>query len=243
MTPGAHDVIATRAVTSRESPKPVSSVFDMKGALSWYEAMFVEYILPPAYAHLHREVATEVAAQAPRGRILDVGCGSGGAAIHLATLAPQALVVGVDLSRRMLRYGERRLQQRGATSVSLRYGDATELPFEDEQFDMAYSIASLKMWPDRDAGLREMHRVLRPGGRIIVLELDRGATDEAVRNYARRFRLIPAGICAIYVRAYVVAQSPDILDAQALMQRSPFAHFDVTRMPDYPFFAIRAQKA
>jgi len=93
-------------------------------------------------------------------RVLEVGCGTG---LVLEKLAPHAAhAVGIDLSPGMLEHARRR-------GLDVHLGSATQLPFEAESFDVVCSFKVLAHVPDIDAALREVSRVLRPGG-VAVLE-------------------------------------------------------------------------
>jgi demethylmenaquinone methyltransferase / 2-methoxy-6-polyprenyl-1,4-benzoquinol methylase len=107
------------------------------------------------------------------GRILDVATGTGDFAIAAARLAPRE-VVGVDISEEMLAIGREKISARGFSRiVTLRKGEAESLPFADGSFDAAIVAFGVRNFEDLPRGLAEMHRVLRPGGRIVVLEFSR----------------------------------------------------------------------
>jgi ubiquinone/menaquinone biosynthesis C-methylase UbiE len=116
----------------------------------------------------------------PDDRILEVGCGPGALIQALGASASEGLVAGVDPSPTMLRQAVRRNAvaiRDGLVHVQL--GSATALPFEDASFDKALSANSLPFWPDQEAGLREMWRVLRPGGVIAIILQPRWARTES----------------------------------------------------------------
>lgn len=104
--------------------------------------------------------------------ILDVATGTGDLAIALATACAGAAVIGLDPSTRMLEIARSKIGQRGlADRISLVQGDAQALPQRDGEVDAATIAFGIRNVPDRDKGLRELARVVRPGGRIAVLEL------------------------------------------------------------------------
>jgi ubiquinone/menaquinone biosynthesis C-methylase UbiE len=103
-------------------------------------------------------------------RVLDVGCGGGAAILRLARQLPEARLHGIDYSQDSLKVAARknsRLIQR--SRVSLVRGSVSQLPFQANCFDLAIAIESHYFWPDFVADLREMLRVLRPGGTAALI--------------------------------------------------------------------------
>jgi SAM-dependent methyltransferase len=105
----------------------------------------------------------------PDDSVLEVGFGPGVVIQRLSKLAPAGRVAGIDPSREMLKQA----RARNATAirsgrVDLRHGSVASLPFDDDRFDKALAINSMQVWPDPAAGLREMRRVMKPGGRIAL---------------------------------------------------------------------------
>ncbi len=118
-----------------------------------------------------RRLVREALAPAPGERILDVGCGPGFYVSELLEdVGRDGSVVGVDASTAMLDVAARRSKGKGGTDF--RQGDATSLPVEDGAFDAALSIQVLEYVADTARALRELHRVLRPGGRLVVWDVD-----------------------------------------------------------------------
>eukprot|EP00181_Compsopogon_caeruleus_P000980 CAMPEP_0184681928 /NCGR_PEP_ID=MMETSP0312-20130426/4905_1 /TAXON_ID=31354 /ORGANISM="Compsopogon coeruleus, Strain SAG 36.94" /LENGTH=417 /DNA_ID=CAMNT_0027133065 /DNA_START=843 /DNA_END=2096 /DNA_ORIENTATION=- len=103
-------------------------------------------------------------------RILDIGCGIGGATRHLARRFPSAVVEGVTLSPFQVKRGNELSQQSGLeTRAILRVADALKLPYEDETFDLVWSLESAEHMPDKRKFLEEGYRVLRRGGTFVML--------------------------------------------------------------------------
>lgn len=99
----------------------------------------------------------------PPRRVLDVGCGTGQLAARLHRALPKAEVVGCDFSRGMLRHARSR-----DPAVGWLQGDAQRLPLRGGHFDALVSTEAFHWFPDAAAALAEFHRVLAPGGRLLV---------------------------------------------------------------------------
>jgi ubiquinone/menaquinone biosynthesis C-methylase UbiE len=109
------------------------------------------------------------AALAPGERVLDVACGTGLVALAAAeAVGPDGRVVGVDLSGRMVDAARQRAHARGAAHARFARMDAERLDLPDAAFDVALCALGLMYVPDPAQALREMRRVLRPGGRVVL---------------------------------------------------------------------------
>ncbi len=121
-----------------------------------------------------------------RPRVLDVATGTGDLAIDIARMTPGATVIGLDPSTEMLAIAAAKITRRGlGDRVSVVVGDAQALPYKSCEMDAATIAFGIRNVPDRLAGLRELARVVRPGGRIAVLEL--GEPKGGVMSRAARF--------------------------------------------------------
>jgi ubiquinone/menaquinone biosynthesis C-methylase UbiE len=108
----------------------------------------------------------------PGERVLEVGPGTGYYSLDVArALAPGGALELLDVQRAMLDHTLGRAHEAGIANIDGTEADARTLPFEDASFDAAYLVAVLGEIPDRGAALRELRRVLRPGGRLVVGEL------------------------------------------------------------------------
>jgi ubiquinone/menaquinone biosynthesis C-methylase UbiE len=119
-----------------------------------------------------RERLQEILAPAAGERLLEVGPGTGYYSLPVASrLAPGGTLTILDVQQEMLDHTMRRAREAGIANVEPVRADARELPFADDSFDGAYLVTVLGEIPDQDAALRELARVVRPGGRIVAGEL------------------------------------------------------------------------
>jgi ubiquinone/menaquinone biosynthesis C-methylase UbiE len=119
-----------------------------------------------------RERLAEVLAPAPGERILEVGPGTGYYTLDAAAaLEPGGRMDIFDLQQEMLDHTMKRAGERGLTNVEATQGDARELPYPDDTFDGAYLVTVLGEIPDQEAALRELARVVKPGGRVVAGEI------------------------------------------------------------------------
>lgn len=157
--------------------------------------------------HSWRAFATRCALLGPGDRVLDV-CTGTGVWTPMLRKAVGALgrVVGVDFSSGMLRRGQAQFDGAGAPRVQ---GDATRLPFADEQFDAATVAFGIRNVAEIDRAFQEMARVVRPGGRVVCLEFasPRAGTFRALYQLYSRF-VMPAVGGAISGRRDAYAYLP-----------------------------------
>ena len=114
----------------------------------------------------------EILEAKPGERILEVGPGTGYYTLDVAEwVKPDGEVDMLDLQQEMLDHTMRRAGERGLANLTPTQADATSMPYEDGTFDAAFLITTLGEIPDQDGALRELARVLRPGGRLVVGEL------------------------------------------------------------------------
>jgi demethylmenaquinone methyltransferase/2-methoxy-6-polyprenyl-1,4-benzoquinol methylase len=151
-----------RAPGTLEEPQ-VRAMFDRIAA--FYDVM--NSVMTSGLHHRWRARAADLAALGPGASALDVATGTGDLAVELARrVGPGGEVVGSDFSEEMLA-----LARRKAPGLRFEWGNALELPYRDDSFDAATVGFGARNFSDLDQGLREMARVVRPGGRVVVLEI------------------------------------------------------------------------
>lgn len=119
-----------------------------------------------------RERLRSVLRPEPGERLLEIGPGTGYYTLDMAEwVGPEGTVEIFDLQQEFLDHTGRRAAEHGLANVVPTQGDATALPFDDDSIDAVVLTAVLGEIPDQGAALREIHRVLKPGGRLVVGEL------------------------------------------------------------------------
>lgn len=108
----------------------------------------------------------------PGQSILDIGCGAGFDVLVAARLAgPRGRVVGIDVTLRMVEKAKEHLSRLGLKQAAFQMGEAEALPFPDKDFDAVISNGVLNLTLDKDKAVKEIFRVLKPGGRLMVADM------------------------------------------------------------------------
>lgn len=152
----------------------------------------------------------------PPARLLDVATGTADFAILAARRLPQTHVTGIDLSEGMLQAGRAKIAKANLQSrVTLEPGDCLALPYADNTFDAVMAAFGVRNFENIPAGLAEMRRVLKPNGRVVILELSQPehfpmrflfrfymrvfmpALGALVSGHAKEYRYLPASIAHV----------------------------------------------
>jgi demethylmenaquinone methyltransferase/2-methoxy-6-polyprenyl-1,4-benzoquinol methylase len=143
--------------------------------------------------HRWRQRAAERAELSPGDAALDVCCGTGDLALELAArVAPGGHVVGCDFSEPMLDLARDKAARAGADAVRFEWADALRLPYDAGSFDAVTVGFGVRNFADRRRGIAELARVLRPGGRCVILEITRPTRPPLSSFYSLWFdRLVP----------------------------------------------------
>jgi len=158
-------------MTSGENPaareQQVQSMFDR--IAGQYDLM--NSVMSAGLHHRWRERAADLAELAPTHRAIDLCCGTGDLAFELRRrVGVDGEVIGLDFSEEMLELANSKAAQEDLP-VSFVHGNALDLPFKDSYFDAATVGFGVRNLVDLDGGIAEMARVVRPGGKVVILEI------------------------------------------------------------------------
>jgi len=118
-----------------------------------------------------RRFAAHKARMPTGGHVLDLGTGTGDLALAVVDVQPTANIVGADFALPMMRIGRAKVDSRRARQIDFVGGDALSLPFEDNTFDACLSAFIMRNVVDVAQSFREQRRVVRPGARVVCLEI------------------------------------------------------------------------
>ncbi|MBS1680484.1 MAG: bifunctional demethylmenaquinone methyltransferase/2-methoxy-6-polyprenyl-1,4-benzoquinol methylase UbiE [Bacteroidetes bacterium] len=122
--------------------------------------------------------------------ILDVATGTGDFALEAMRLHPEK-IIGIDISEGMLEVGRKKIKSRGCEGfIELKSGDSENLPFEENKFDAVTVAFGVRNFENLERGLSEIRRVLKPGGRMVVLEFSKPEKFPMKQLYSFYFRWI-----------------------------------------------------
>ena len=219
-----------QTVEEAEKARHVRGVFD--SVASRYDIM--NDVLSMGMHRLWKAYTVGVAAIQPGMRVLDIAGGTGDLARAFASrVGEQGCVVLTDINEAMLRTGRDRLLDEGKV-IPTAACDAEHMPFADGSFDLASVAFGLRNMTHKEAALAEMCRVLRPGGRLLVLEFSRPTPllQKPYDFYSFKLmpllgRLIAKDADSYRYLAESIRMHPDQATLKAMMKTAGFGHVDV----------------
>jgi demethylmenaquinone methyltransferase/2-methoxy-6-polyprenyl-1,4-benzoquinol methylase len=171
-------------------PERVQAMFDRIARP--YDAM--NRVMTAGLDRRWRRLAADATGVGPGASVLDCCCGTADLTMELAErVGPSGEVIGVDFAEQMLARGRVKIDKKGLDQASLISGDALDLPFPDDRFAAATAAFGLRNVADLERGVGELVRVVRPGGKVVCLEIttpDQGALARFHRVWFDR--LVPA---------------------------------------------------
>ena len=219
-----------QSVDERDKSRMVRGVFD--SVASRYDVM--NDLMSAGLHRAWKAYTVMVADVRPGMRVLDIAGGTGDLALAFAPLVgAQGQVVHTDINEAMLRTGRDRLIDAGVSLPTL-VCDAEQLPFPDQYFDRVSVAFGLRNMTHKDAALKEMCRVLKPQGRLLVLEFSRVAKPLQKAYDWYSFNVLPklgkwvAGDPDSYrYLAESIRMHPDQAELKTLMQECGLGHVDI----------------
>ena len=222
-----------QSVDEQDKARRVRGVFD--SVASRYDLM--NDLMSAGLHRAWKAYTVMVANVQPGQRVLDIAGGTGDLALAFAKkVGPMGQVVHTDINEAMLRIGRDRLLDAGVilpTTVC----DAEKLPFPDSRFDLVSVAFGLRNMTHKDAALREMARVLKPGGKLLVLEFSQVAKPlrKAYDVYSfsvlpRLGRLVAGDADSYRYLAESIRMHPNQQELKALMKSNGFGHVDFHNM-------------
>ncbi len=206
-------------------PKPYKGI-GMEGTIAtWYAKNTGKSIAE--YRNLANRIAGGLK---PGDRVLEVAPGPGYLAIELAQLGSYQ-IAGLDVSRTFIRMA-RENAVRSGVRVDFREGDAAAMPFAAEAFEFIACRAAFKNFSDPIGALCEMHRVLRPGGRALVIDMRSDASGKSIVDEVAKMHLgrIDAFVTRITLSA-LRKRAYSKLDFERMVRATPFTQCDIREQP------------
>lgn len=169
------------------SVSPIAALFDRISHK--YDAL--NHLLSFNIDKVWRKKAAKAVAKHQPQTILDLATGTADLAIGLAQCNPQAHIIGMDISEKMLDIGKAKIIKQGLENhVELRFGDAAMLPFDDCTFDAVTVAFGVRNFEDLDKGLSEIYRVMRTDGHVFILEFSMPEKFPIKQTYRLYFKHI-----------------------------------------------------
>jgi len=212
------------------SPMPSKKAYKglpMEGMLAtWYAKNTAK--LDAEFKACARRISGELT---PGAKVLEVAPGPGYLAIELAKLGPYR-ITGLDISRSFVRIASENAARAGV-DVEFRLGDAASLPFPDHSFDFVVCRAAFKNFSDPVAALREMHRVLRPGGKALIIDMRNDASDAAINETVDAMHLgrIDAFLTRATFKHMLRKRAYSRDDFHRMVAATPFGRGDINEAP------------
>jgi demethylmenaquinone methyltransferase/2-methoxy-6-polyprenyl-1,4-benzoquinol methylase len=219
-----------QTVDEREKAKHVRSVFD--SVASNYDLM--NDLMSAGLHRWWKSYTLMVANPRPGDRVLDIAGGTGDLGLAFAPkVAPTGQVVHTDINEAMLREGRNRVLDQGHVLPTL-VCDAEQLPFDDGYFDIVSVAFGLRNMTHKELALREMNRVLRPGGKLLVLEFSKVAPPLQKAYDWYSFNVMPQlgkwiakDESSYRYLAESIRMHPDQESLRGMLKEAGFGHVDV----------------
>ncbi|HHH52777.1 MAG TPA: bifunctional demethylmenaquinone methyltransferase/2-methoxy-6-polyprenyl-1,4-benzoquinol methylase UbiE [Bacteroidetes bacterium] len=156
---------------------------------------FLNHLLSMGIDKSWRKNLIKILSQSNPENILDVATGTGDLAIQIAKSIKNCSITGLDISQGMLDVGIQKIEKQNLENrVQMLHGDSEKMPFVDESFDAVTAAFGVRNFETLIKGLKEMHRVLKPGGKVFILEFSKPRTALFRFVFNTYFKYILPGI-------------------------------------------------
>ena len=175
-----------------------------------------------------KALAVRVAGQVPpRAKVLEVAPGPGYFAIELAKFGDYQ-ITGLDISETFVAIAKARADNEGVR-IDFRQGNASAMPFRDAKFDFLLCRAAFKNFSDPIGALEEMHRVLKPGGQAVIIDLRRDASLDSIRHAVNGMNLgsMNSLITRLTFRFMLLKRAYTKSEFEELISKTKFHHADI----------------
>ena len=159
----------------------------------------------------------------PTDRLLDVGCGTGALLEKLRQAFPEVILEGVDISSKMLEVA----RTRNISNATFTEGDSESLPFSDGSFEIVTCCSSFHHYPHPQKALSEFYRILKPGGHLIICDMNLPAIARLFANHLL-FRVLHKGDVRVYTRK----------EMAALLENAGFSQCRVEKITTFEWLAM-----
>jgi ubiquinone/menaquinone biosynthesis C-methylase UbiE len=213
---------ADAAVSASSVTKPYKGM-GMEGAMArWYASLTRKSMAD--FKLLARRVAGEIS---PAASVLEVAPGPGYFAVELAKLGDYP-VTGLDISQTFVEIARANAASAGVQAQFQR-GDASHMPFEGERFDYVVCRAAFKNFSAPEAALREMYRVLKPGGRALIIDMRGDASKESIKEAAKGLNAGPVNRAIVYLtfRFMLLRRAYTRADFERMIGRTGFRRAEI----------------
>lgn len=158
---------------------------------------FLNHVLSGGIDILWRKKAAKQLKLNSLAHHLDIATGTGDFAFEIEQRY-KCSVDGLDISKEMLKVAEQKREKRGVSNITFRLGDGEKLPYEDEMFESATIAFGIRNFGNREQALEEIHRVLKPGGKLIILEFAKNRTFVIGKLFELYFKYVLPKIGAFF---------------------------------------------
>jgi demethylmenaquinone methyltransferase / 2-methoxy-6-polyprenyl-1,4-benzoquinol methylase len=175
-----HDKVVPNKSSGQSKKEQVADMFDDIAPRYDFLNRFLSVGIDVGW---RKKALAELKPIAPR-KLLDVATGTADVAIMAARILNPEKIIGIDISEKMLSFGRNKLLKEGLNGqIELQSGDSEAINFPDGSFDAVTVAFGVRNFENLEKGLREIHRVLRPGGKLVVLEFSKPKTKGIQQLY------------------------------------------------------------